>query len=294
MNRNPLKRTHRNGMALMSVMVIFVVIATSVLTIALKTRTNITRLSYLLDAIQAQEYAYAGEALARKILMDDAARSPDADYSGQSWAQPNTLTVGNTSLSLSIEDLQSRLNLNACVAGDTVATKALQQLITQLGISLDATLFLSELSNLASSMGYLPPGYNQGFVIPSVGSLHAIALADSQDMQTLLNYAYPLPDRSGSLNVNTARDVVLRAYISDASLLEKIAKIKSTHGYITESQLRSLGSNTNGLTVKSGYFLLSSRVQYNNHVVQMRSILHKIATPEGAKIVTISRNVSNF
>lgn len=278
------------GVALITVMLVFAVSAIIAVAMVSRQQIDIVRTANMLEQIQAKEYALGAEELAKQTLLTDAQLTPGIDYPGQHWASlRDGMPIEQGSVTLQIEDLQARFNLNNLI-GNTVAPAAyLQKLLTLIGIQTDINSLIASLITIASSTGGNLG--NQAAVLGSVTLLRDIADLSADDYRRLLPFVAALPTHSSALNINTAPDILLRATVPDDHIYQLIVKLRTTQGYVTQDQLQSIG-NTMGMTVRSDYFGVTTRVTYRERTLTLYSVLHRING--GSKINVLSREIINF
>ncbi len=156
-------------------------------------------------------------------LLEDAAQN-STDHLGESWAMGlPTLPVEGGTIKVSIEDAQSRFNLNS-IGGTDPTSLANLQLLQRL---LDVLQLDPQLANAvadwidpnsdaraggAEDIDYLnlnPPYRAANRPMASVDELRLIRGFDAKTVAALLPYVTVLPAVTNDINVNTASPVVL-------------------------------------------------------------------------------------
>jgi len=165
-------------------------------------------------------------------LLEDAAQN-STDHLGESWAMGlPTLPVEGGTIKVSIEDAQSRFNLNSIGGTDPTSQANLQVLQRLLeGLQLDPQLanavadWIDPNSEAraggAEDIDYLnlnPPYRAANRPMASVDELRLIRGFDAKTVAALLPYVTVLPATSNNINVNTASPELLAALVQGLDL----------------------------------------------------------------------------
>jgi general secretion pathway protein K len=272
------------GAALITVM--FVVIIAAALTVAMlgRQQLDIARTANMLEQTQAYQYTLGAEELARQVLASDAVLMPDADYPGQPWSKlRDGVALEHGTLSFAVEDLQGRFNLNTLVSSDAAPGQRFQRLLAALGIQ--ANLLPAILSQLGTP--------ENPRLLTSTQFLRTIDGLSADEFAALAPFITAVPEVEPFLNVNTASDTVLKAYVPDEPGYASLRSKRAVRGYITEPELDTLGLTIKGMHVKSHFFLLTAQAQVNDRVVSLRSIINREVDGAGAvHLRVISRDLS--
>jgi type II secretory pathway component PulK len=95
------------------------------------------------------------------------------------------------------------------------------------------------------------------------------------------------------LNVNTASDTVLKAYVPDAQVYERVIATRAKRGFINEMQLKSFGISTRQMAVGSNYFRLIAEAWIDGRTVRLSSVICRDVEAGGAMhLRVISRDLS--
>lgn len=290
---------NEKGVALITVMLVFVIAAGIAMSMLSRQQLDIARTANLLEQTQAYQYALGAEELARQTLYENAIKSPGLDHSGQSWAMMQKgFPIENGQVDITVEDLQGKFNLNSLLDARVNATARFVSLLKALNIQANIENIREELATEAQANG-LPPvaisPQEKFYLLADAKGLRALANLSPSDMESLLPLVTALPETNLMLNVNTAPDTVLRTYVPNDAAYGRMMDIRNAQGYLKEQQLRSIGMDTSGMGVGSTYFQCTVAVQLNGTAVRLQSVLHRSTDKNGApQIQVISRDMSNF
>jgi len=232
MMTNNIPRTSQSGLALISVLLIFAIVAVLAGAMIERQGLDIQRSGNLQALQQARAYSSGIEYAVRSGLHLDYKNNPDVDHPLEEWAKPHTYPLQPGTAEIQIIDAQSRFNLNGL--HKTATNKAAQiqrfkNLLAELG--LDQTIadhtqkFMDEDSlvdddYLSAEVPYRA-SYNL-FKHPS--ELLLVQGVDSETYRKLIPYITALPV-SATLNVNTASNKVLAALSTTWTLSDADAVI---------------------------------------------------------------------
>ncbi|NBO17718.1 MAG: general secretion pathway protein GspK [Proteobacteria bacterium] len=287
MNAAPGTTDARSGVALITVMLVFIVMSSIIVAMLSRQRLDVQRTRNMLNQAQAFQYALGAEELARQVLAADAAAGSEADHSGQDWASLREgVPLAQGSLVFFLDDLQGRFNLNTLISRTDEPMTRFRQLEKVLGIEHD--LLPAILARVGSPQTPRP--------LASVQSLRDLEGMTPEIYATLSPYVVALPQEEPRLNVNTAPLPVLKAYIPQESDLKNFLKKREKKGFLTRDDLASLGITTTGMTVQSQFFRLNAQAEVQNSRVSLTSIIYREIDATGAVSQRIiSRDMSkNF
>jgi general secretion pathway protein K len=246
------------------------------------------------DQVQAQALALAGIQWARQILHDDA-RGSVVDHLGEPWAVPlPPIPLENGSIRGTIEDAQSRLNLNAL--GTTSAMAALervrlQRLFAQRGGPVAAIDAIADWvdGDSVPRPGGAEDGYYLAQATPGLAAdapvlrnaeLLAVRGVTEAALAAVGPYVTALPTNT-PLNVNTAPAEVLATIVDGAGsdALANLVANRSTKPYTSVAEFRArlpggvtLASDL-GLAVESSYFYATVEARQGNTLGRARALL---------------------
>ena len=229
-------------------------------------------------------------------LLEDAAQN-STDHLGESWAMGlPTLPVEGGTIKVSIEDAQSRFNLNSIGGTDPTSQANLQVLQRLLNVlQLDPQLanavadWIDPNSDAraggAEDIDYLnlnPPYRAANRPMASVDELRLIRGFDAKTVAALLPYVTVLPVVTNDINVNTASPVVLAALTGmDLPTAKRIAEDRGSTSYKTIDEFKSKlprGSTppTAGIILKTDFFLVTLDTSIGRHERRSEALLQRL------------------
>jgi general secretion pathway protein K len=229
-------------------------------------------------------------------LLEDAAQN-STDHLGESWAMGlPTLPVEGGTIKVSIEDAQSRVNLNSIGGTDPTSLANLQVLQRLLEVlQLDPQLanavadWIDPNSDAraggAEDIDYLnfnPPYRAANRPMASVDELRLIRGFDAKTVAALVPYVTVLPATSNNINVNTASPVVLAALTGvDLPTAQRIAEQRGGTSYKSIDDFKSKlprGSTppTAGMDVKTDFFLVMLDTSIGRHERRSEALLQRL------------------
>ena len=229
-------------------------------------------------------------------LLEDAAQN-STDHLGESWAMGlPTLPVEGGTIKVSIEDAQSRFNLNSIGGTDPTSQANLQVLQRLLNVlQLDPQLanavadWIDPNSEAraggAEDIDYLnlnPPYRAANRPMASVDELRLIRGFDAKTVAALLPYVTVLPAVTNDINVNTASPVVLAALTGmDLPTAKRIAEDRGSTSYKTIDEFKSKlprGSTppTAGIILKTDFFLVTLDTSIGRHERRSEALLQRL------------------
>lgn len=266
------RRERERGVALMTVMVVFVLASALVAAMLARAQLDGQRAANMFDQAQAVQYALGAEELARQVLAEDALSNPTADYPGQRWAQLSSgVPVARGSLAFALEDLQGRFNLNTLLSPDPTPAERFSRLLAAVGAN--AQILGAVQARLGSIENPHP--------IISVQTLRGMKEVSARDYAALEPYIAAFPEGEPLLNVNTASDTLLKIFLPDEPNYTQLVNRKTQKGYLTQDDVTSMGFNTKGMTVRSHYFRLRAKAQVNGRRVTLTSVIFRDIDGDG-------------
>lgn len=307
----------QQGVALITVLLVVAIVTVVTAGIIARQQLSIRSSANQLTARQAWHYALGGEALAQAMLqrdMQQAGGNPGqaVDHLREPWARkiaPFTLDQGR--ISLSIEDLAGRFNLNSVVVNQQVNQQAVQR-FRRLLVSLDIEPQLAERlidwidenqevsgANGAEDNQYLllePPYRAANRPLRDVSELRLLLGLSERDYQRLLPYVSALPAQT-PLNVNTASALVLATLADNLSpqAAQQLVLARGAEGYrqladfTSQPALAGLGVPATGLALNSQYFAARSEVQLGERQRVLISLLQR--GPDG-RVYVLQRDLA--
>ncbi len=230
-------------------------------------------------------------------LLEDAGQN-STDHLGENWAMGlPTLPVDGGTIKVSIEDAQSRFNLNSVAGKDQTSLanlRVLQHLLE--GLQLDPQLANavvdwtdpdSEVSaGGAEDVDYLnfnPPYRAANRPMASVDELRLLRGFDAKTVAALQPYVTVLPVASNIINVNTASPKVLVALVDhlDLPTAQRIADDRLLKPFSSLADFTSklpAGSTAPaaGMSVKTDYFLVTLDTSIGRHERRSEALLQRL------------------
>ncbi|HEB27693.1 MAG TPA: general secretion pathway protein GspK [Porticoccus sp.] len=311
-------RVRQQGVALISVLLIFALATIIASEVASRTYRDIRKTANLINTKQAYLYALAGEQFARQLLFRDYKEEQNvhSDQLTDNWATISELfDIENGSMSIEIIDLQGRFNLNNMVSPTGVvnqqAIAQFQDLLNTLSIRSDYSPVLVDwldsnttpVAGGAEDEAYQQQGYltaNQALADRS--ELRLLKGFEFVDYEKLKPYVVALPywvnDQEIGItkyNLNTLDAKIIEA-ISDESATAIVAR-QEQGGYSTVSQwissgdIKSLISIKSQLDTKSQFFELVVTAVYDERVSVIRSHLFRDNSDGSIKLLKRQQGV---
>jgi len=289
------------GVALITVLFVFAIASVLAISIATASFYSTRLTGNHLDRTQLHNYLSAGEALAEVLLKDDWAHDKEAnefiDFAEEDWGkQLHSFSYSEGQVSLKINDLQGRFNLNSVVKNgkkNDIGYDRFRLLLS--GLNIDVTIankLLDWIDDNQSTTGsgaedivYLgveAPYRTGDWRMLSVSELRLLEGLDVDDYLKLLPHVSVLSSDQG-INVNTASAEVLRSLSSKLSaaaseqLVETLKRspIKSPDDLKKLDELFGIEIKTNGLSAFSEYYEVAIEATYLGKNKRMLSIVQR-------------------
>ena len=293
----------QQGVALITVLLVVAIVTVVSAGIIARQQLSIRSSANQLTARQAWHYALGGEALAQAMLLRDlkqagADPAQAVDHLREAWARkmaPYEVEQGR--ISVSIEDLSGRFNLNSLVVNQQVNQLALQR-FRRLLLRLEIEPLLAERlidwlddnQEVTGSYGaednqYLllePPYRAANRPMQDVSELRLLLELSERDYRRLLPHVSALPAAT-ALNVNTASALLLSTLADSLSpqAAQQLVQARGAEGYrqlsdfTAQPALAGLGVQASGLGVGSQYFAARSEVQLGERRRVLISVLQR-------------------
>jgi general secretion pathway protein K len=291
----------QRGVALITVLLVVAIATVVTAGMIARQQLSIRSSSNQLSARQAWHYALGGEALAQAMLARDlkqAGGNPGqpVDHLREAWARKQApFEVDEGRISLQIEDLAGRFNLNSLVVNQTVnpqAKKRFEQLLRTLQIDpqyADRLVdWLDENQTPSGASGaednqylLLQPAYRTGNRrLQDVSELRLLLELSERDYRRLQPYVSALPADT-KLNVNTASALVLSTLSDTLSLqqAQELVQARGAQGYRTLGEFteKAPGVLVDNIALGSSFFQARSEVQLGERKRVLISILQREA-----------------
>jgi general secretion pathway protein K len=301
---------HQRGVALITVMLVFVIVAVIATQMLRRSQLNVRSVGNLIETRQAYYYALGGEAYARQLLAKDAMSSQsNVDTLDEAWAlakDQQPFEIDDGSMKIEINDLQGRFNLNSVVADaqgvqiNGIALEQFKRLLAELQLNPNyAYLWLDwiDRDQTRSANGAEDADYaNYQTAARPESDISALRLLNSmqpQDYAKLAPHVTVLPFDVTAINVNTADDVVLRSISPtlSAQAAQIIARQK-TGGYRDINEVPGAAGAGDVVSVSSNFFEVIVTVNYANRWQRVRTVLErKRSSSSGQMEITVLSRV---
>jgi len=273
-------RKRQRGIALLTAILILAVATIAGTAMTVRGQVDIRRASNVLNGDQAESYLSAGEVWAAQILKRDLTDNT-IDALGDQWAQQlPPLPVDGGQISGHIEDLQGRFNINTLLSEgrpQALQVERFRRLLAVLEIPPELTNAVldwldgdeeAQFDGGAEDAEYL--SRQQGAyrtanrAMVSISELRLVKGFSEEYFRKLEPYVYAV-EANTAINVNTAPAPVIACLVEGLSLssAEDLVKRRGTAGYanvnafLQDDIFTGTGIKSNGLTVRSSYFLLT-------------------------------------
>ena len=301
-------RRWQRGIALLLAMLIMSLATMTAVSLSSNQQFFFRRTENVLYHEQAYQYLLGAEDWGKQVLARDA-NTNKTDSKKDDWATvlPPIPVEGGT-IGGSIEDLQGRFNINNLAdPKDKAALDAFRQL-------LDINKIPPDLMNAvldwldADQQARFPAGaedvdYLQGEHAYRAGNG---LMGSVSELLYIKGFTYPmyealapaliaLPTSGTPVNVNTASPLVLRMIVkglseSDAEELAKdLAKnpVDDIKDFLANSLVKGKPVATNGIDVRSGYFMIHAYARIGRARAILDSVIHRVS---GNKVETLQRS----
>lgn len=290
----------QQGVALITVLLVVALAAMVCTALVTRQQLSIRTAANQLHARQGWHYARGGEQLAIALLVADLRQTAVSDHLGETWAQSlPAYPLDGGQLSLSIDDLSGRFNLNSVVQSgqvDAEAVARLQRLLVLL--QLDPQLAWQLVAWIAPALApervrqqaerdyqRRSPAYRPARrALQDVSELRLLAGIDAPAYQRLLPHVTALPSNT-TLNLNTADAWVLATLADGLGLADgqRLLAARSSSGFasvdalLMQPLLLHRPVARSGLAVRSNWFIASSEVAIGERRLRLLSVLHRDA-----------------
>lgn len=298
-------RRRQRGVALIMAVLAVAFAATAAVALNYDTYLSIRRTQNLAALQQGSAYAQAAEGVALEILDADR-RDNDIDGPGDPWMQtlpPLTLDDGAI-VSVTIEDLQGRFNLNTTAATGEQRQRSAQAQFARLlaltypeyetGVEFAVADWIDQDNDIRYPSGAEDDAYSRletpyrpsNTLMVESGELRLVFGIDRETWQAVSPFVTALPDPNTAINVNTASAAVLVAMAPDIDLgtAEAVIATRQREPFIDVASFRAAfpafahpDLPVDAITVTSQYFLVRAQVILDRARVDNYSVIHRPA-----------------
>lgn len=304
-NKYICRKEQQQGIALITVLLVFFIASVIASSMLVREHIDVQRTTNILNRTQSYQYALGLEEFAKQIIFEDLEKNRDIDHLKEKWAnlRPSFIIEGGT-LALEINDLQGLFNVNTLSSNNSSLKKKFNKLLDSLDIDGNVSAELvdwldddDETSlNGAEDDIYLlkDPSYRSANrIMSNISEMRLLNSLDNDDYIKMLPYITALPDDANSINVNTASEILLAAFTSKNRDVARILEKREKKGYLTNVEYNVLGIADKSLGVNSSYFEVKSKVEYNDEIFYLVSVLRRDLDAKGnINIDVLSRDFS--
>lgn len=306
-------RRRERGVALITVMLVFALVAVVAAEMLRRSQLNLRSVGNLIETRQAYYYALGGEAFARQILAKQLQGNYRTDRLRDAWARTGEqapFDIENGKMKVEIHDLQGRFNLNNVVnEGGQVVPEAVAQLQRLLSVLQLNARYAAEwqdwldkdqqrTTNGAEDVDY-SDYRTAGRPESDISALRLLQSMKPEDYEKLAPHVTTLPVANTAINVNTADAIVLRSLspiINDSKAAQIVARQQS-EGYPDVPAFQTaagLGAEEQlpSMAVTSNFFEVVVTVNYDNRWQRLRTVLRRDNNSGQATFTVISRQRS--
>jgi general secretion pathway protein K len=305
---NNFSKPRQEGLALISVLLIFAIVSVLATAMIERQSLDIQRSGNLQALQQARAYSSGIEYAVRSGLRLDYDNNPEVDHPLEEWAQPRTYPLQPGLAEIQIIDAQSRFNLNSLHKSSTNRSAQIERfknLLNELGldpkIADNTQKFMDEDSMVDNDYLAAEVPYRASYALfkhPS--ELLLVQEVDADSYRKLTPYITVLPV-AATINVNTASNKVLAALSTQLSLsdADSIIGNRGEKGFGTVDDFWNLtevqpfaGQTSNGnngagnqntkevwdkadFSVNSQYFEVFAKVTLAERVATIEMLIHR-------------------
>ena len=330
--KNPVRGNRQRGVALITALLVVALASIAAVEMASRQHLDIRRAQNIYQHDQAYVDALATESWAKDVLASDLMGASAKDTYKDNWANlENPPEFEGAKIALNIDDLQSRFNINSLLAAngkeDPVAVDRFNRLVMaaaeKVGMNIgpnDAKLITnSVLDWIDPDVDARYPGAEDDYYLrlehpyrpanrpmASVSELRLIRGVKPKLYHALEPALCALPFNT-PININTANPQVIQAVLNvsegDAKALAAARLEKFPDGFDSVGQMLQL-ANANlsgnakipsqGLSVDSHFFLLTTRVELGRAQVYMRSVMERVRLNGAPHVAIVRRDLNRF
>ncbi|WP_158529895.1 type II secretion system minor pseudopilin [Paracoccus sediminilitoris] len=261
-------RGPQDGVVLINVLVMLALASSVLYAMISLSDLSIARSQRFSEAGQAQALIAAGEASLIAALTRDMAQDPQTDNLSEPWAQiaqePIAIAQGN--FALTIQDAQSRINLNSNAIRGAFGAQVLDRVGQALTLPPDVA------ARIIARLAQQQPLDRLEDLIFQVG-------LTAQEVDQLSEFLTVLP-RSTDVNLNTASPGVIGALAEDPDQAASLVAIRDRNGLLTAEDVTDAQQVLlPGTGFTSSWFRVTVTVQVGRTVQQSIALIQRTAEP---------------
>lgn len=272
-------RDPQDGVVLINVLVTLALASSVLYAMISLSDLSITRSQRFGDAGQAQALIAAGEVSLIAALARDMTEAPQTDNLAEPWAQiaQDPIAIAQGSFSLSMQDAQSRINLNSNAMRGALGA----QVLTRVGAALDLPGDVA--ARVVARLAQQKP-------LDRLGDLTAEAGLTPQEVARLSDFMTVLPN-STDVNLNTAPPQVIGVLTDNPVQAATLIATRDRNGLLTPQDVvnaRLIMPPGTGFT--SNWFRVTVSVQVGQTVQQSTALIQRVTGPgDRPRVAVVAR-----
>ncbi len=272
-------RDPQDGVVLINVLVTLALASSVLYAMISLSDLSIARSQRFGDAGQAQALIAAGEVSLIAALARDMTEAPQTDNLSEPWAQiaQDPIAIAQGSFSLSMQDAQSRINLNSNAMRGALGA----QVLTRMGAALDLPGDVA--ARVVARLAQQKP-------LDRLGDLTAEAGLTPQEVARLSDFLTVLPN-STDVNLNTAPPLVIGVLTDNPVQAATLIATRDRNGLLTPQDVvdaRLILPPGTGFT--SNWFAVTVSVQLGQTVQQSTALIQRATGPgDRPRVAVVAR-----
>lgn len=262
-------------MILLTVLIVLALAATLVVGMAGRSQQTTQQLRLAGDMSRLQAIIFAGESSVMAALRQDLVTTPEADSLSEAWAQSSrqdAMQFDGGMIRLQITDAQAVFNMNALAIPTPQTASILSRLVALAGLKAEVAARINA-------------AFASGKALTSLDDLSERAGLSSDEIAALRPLVTVLP-RPVPVNLNSAPDRVLAAFIADDDLRARIIDLRERRGQLLDDDFLGLGIMVpEGMALQSDYFGLSIDARFGSAHQSLQVLIEARAAPKGDLVV---------
>lgn len=305
----------QKGVALITVLFMFAVVAVVLSTMVVNHQMNMSRAARYFDGRQAYLLCLSGEEMARQLLAEDLKSDVgrDIDHLNEAWAESGMVyRVENGYIELVIEDATGKFNINSLVNAGTENPKFKQAFSNMLAIQLEEPELAEEIASQlvdwldadkengteeGDYQSFEPPYQPPNAPVANTSELIWLKTVDPAIYRVIRDemkdelVALPTPKR---VNINTVSPLVLAGLTGISlkaaqTMVENIKSQKEGYQTVADAIGGAPGIDQSLFGVNSDTFRVRVRAKYGDQYAYLETLLFRDAK-DGGGFEIISRD----
>lgn len=271
------RRSDREGMILLNVLLVIAVASVAVLVMIVAQDIEVQRGGRLRDAAQAGAYARSGELSAITVLRRDALVAAASDNLTEPWAAigQQSIAVPGGRFALAIEDEQSRFNINVLQSGEAGPIATFQALGDGLGIDPATMIRIASVVRVAGPLNDLGLLRTAGVTPGELAQLEAYVVALPTD---------------ATVNLNTVGQPLLAILVGDAEVAADLIRQRDQRGLLIPADLAAIGlPSLAGTGYTSDHYRVATTVTVGDTTQRLTSRIARVRGEGRVDVVVTGR-----